>query len=71
MIKLHKRSGEVYYYPEDIKSMEYSNNGIDEFKTKLILRLVGVREIVYVKETPAQILDRIKRIKKGKKNENV
>lgn len=66
MIKLHKRSGEVYYYPEDIKSMEYSNNGVDEFKTKLILRLVGVRETVYVKETPAQILDRIKR--KEKKN---
>lgn len=66
MIKLHKRSGEVYYYLEDIKSMEYSNNGVDEFKTKLILRLVGVRETVYVKETPAQILDRIKR--KGKKN---
>lgn len=66
MIKLHKRSGEVYYYPEDIKSMEYSNNGVDEFKTKLILRLVGIRETVYVKETPAQILDRIKR--KEKKN---
>lgn len=64
MIKLHKRSGEVYYYPEDIKSMEYSNNGVDEFKTKLILRLVGVRETVYVKETPAQILDRIKRKEK-------
>lgn len=61
MIKLHKRSGEVYYYPGDIKSMEYSNNGVDEFKTKLILRLVGVRETVYVKETPNQILDRIRR----------
>ena len=69
MIKLHKRSGEVYYYPEDIKSMEYSNNGVDEFKTKLILRLVGVRETVYVKETPAQILDKIRR--KEKKHENV
>lgn len=67
MIKLHKRSGEVYYYPEDIKSMEYSNNGVDEFKTKLILRLVGVRETVYVKETPAQILNQIAKMKEKKK----
>ena len=66
MIKLHKRSGEVYYYPEDIKSMEYSKNSADEFKTKLILRLVDVRETVYVKETPAQILDKIKRKEKKK-----
>lgn len=66
MIKLHKRTGEVYYYPEDIKSMEYTQNCLNEFKTKLILKLVGVREVVYVKETPAQILDRIRRKEKKK-----
>lgn len=62
MIVLHKRNALVYYYPEDIKSMELTN-AVDEYKTKLILRLVGVRETVYVKETPTQILNQMKKQK--------
>lgn len=68
MIMLHKRNALVYYYPEDIKSMEYSNDAVGEYKTKLVLRLVGVRETVYVKETPAQILKQMEK-KKEKKDD--
>ena len=65
MIMLHKRNALVYYYPEDIKSMELTN-ALDEYKTKLILRVAGVRETVYVKETPAQILNQIAKMKEKK-----
>lgn len=69
MIMLHKRNALVYYYPEDIKSMELTN-AVDEYKTKLILRLVGVRETVYVKETPAQILNQIRKMKEKKNDQS-
>lgn len=65
MIMLHKRNALVYYYPEDIKSMELTN-ALDEYKTKLVLRVAGVRETVYVKETPAQILNQIAKMKEKK-----
>ena len=63
---LHKRNALVYYYPEDIKSMEYSSDAIGEYKTKMVLRVAGVRETVYVKETPAQILNQIAKMKEKK-----
>lgn len=58
MIMVHKRNALAYYHPEDVKSIELTN-AIDEYKTKLVLKVAGAREIVYVKESPTYILRRM------------
>ncbi|MBR2678561.1 MAG: hypothetical protein IKE63_04010 [Bacilli bacterium] len=59
MIMLHKRSGLVYYHASDIKSIELLYGALNEYKTKIIVKLAGVRETVYVKESPTYILRRM------------
>ena len=59
MIMLHKRSGLVYYHASDIKSIELIHDCLNEYKTKLVIRLTGIRESVYVKESPTYILRRM------------
>ena len=56
---LHKRSGLVYYHDNDIKSIELVYGVLNEYKTKLTVRLAGMRESVYVKESPTYILRRM------------
>lgn len=59
MIMLHKRSGLLYVHPNDIKSIELVYGVLNEYKTKLVIRLAGVKESIYVKESPTYILRRM------------
>lgn len=59
MIMLHKLSGLLYIHSNDIKSIELLNRSLNEYKTKLIVRLAGTRETIYVKESPTYILRRM------------
>ena len=59
MIMLHRRGGLAYYHASDIKSIEVVQTIDNKYNTKIILRLAGVRESVYVKESPTYILRRM------------
>lgn len=59
MIMLHRTSGLFYCHANDIKAIELVNKSLNEYKTKVILRLAGTREIIYVKESPTYILRRM------------
>ena len=59
MIMLHRYTGLFYCHSKDIKAIELVNRSLNCYKTKLIMRLAGTREVVYVKESPTYILRRM------------
>lgn len=58
MIMLHKFNSLLYCKPQDIKAIELVKK-VDGFNTKLICRIAGNHQIIYVKESPTYILRRM------------
>ena len=59
MIMLHRFNALLYINANDIKAIQLENKCLNEYKTKLIVRLAGTRETIYVKESPTYILRRM------------
>lgn len=59
MIMLHKSTGLFYCHASDIKAIELVSRSVNDYKTKLTMRLAGSKEVIYVKESPTYILRRM------------